>query len=327
MPSLLAFILLFSSVVVAKKGGGGSSSSGSGSSSSSSSGGGSGPTAPDLDWTPYLLSSFILGIVYGVLTLFGGGYWIVKRYNPAVTFAGLTALFWSTWLTWTLSVVFYTLAATSRGLNAQYRADYYMSYASVYTIQNVAGAIGTFSDAGWMLVLLGHTYVIWRRPAAEGDRPRPVHFIFYITLFSILLSAIVGGIAYPALYGAHWNVELTLKEYKSEYDVLITYFVFVVLAPFSLLVAVFITRKTARRLEGGQSLDPLRRILFIAVPLWIVAAFVPFVMTAIEMANLPFFTYYKFYPALLLDGIATLATIAVLPSAIVIAERNKEFEA
>ncbi|KAH8824666.1 hypothetical protein DL96DRAFT_1558462 [Flagelloscypha sp. PMI_526] len=330
MPSLLAFILLFASAVLAKKGGGGSSSSGSGSSSSSSSGGGSDSvTASDFEWTPSLLSGFILAIIYGAFTLLGGGYWLAKRYNPAVTAAGLTALFWSTWLTWTLSVVYYTLAATWRGLYAHALAEYYydISFLSVDTIANVAGAIVTFSDAGWMLVLLGHTHTIWRTSNTEVDRPRPTHWLFYITFISLLLSAIIGGIAYPALYGSYQRVIITFAEVKIEYDVFITYYVFTVISPCLLLAVVLMTRSMTRRVEGGQSFDPLRWILFIAVPLWIVAEFVPFVMTAIEMANLPGPTYYKFSPALLLDGIATLATIALLPSVVVNAKQGKELEA
>ncbi|KAH8824568.1 hypothetical protein DL96DRAFT_1614453 [Flagelloscypha sp. PMI_526] len=231
--------------------------------------------------------------------------------------ANLRALYWCTWVTWSLSVAFYTLAATWRGLYAHALSDYHFDagLSSFDSISNASSALGSFIEVGWMFVLLAHTYIVWiRTPDTGAANSHPMRLLFYITLVFLVLSAVFGGIALPVWYGSRNRMSLTLIEVKIEYDVEIAYCLVTASASCFLLATAFTTRRATRKVEGRQSSDPVRWILLVSVPLWIVAEIVPTVYTVIERIHLPFYsTYFKFYPALLLHGIATLATIAVLP--------------
>ncbi|KAH8824651.1 hypothetical protein DL96DRAFT_1614672 [Flagelloscypha sp. PMI_526] len=101
--------------------------------------------------------------------------------------------------------------------------------------------------------------------------------------------------------------------------------VFTFIAACLLLAFVVIAGKVARSAGRLEKPDPFRWILFIAVPLWVVRAFVEFVLTALGTANVRVNTLIN--PLTLLLGIASLATIAALPSAVITTKTNKEVEA
>ncbi|KAH8824663.1 hypothetical protein DL96DRAFT_1740283 [Flagelloscypha sp. PMI_526] len=221
----VTFTLLFVAVVLAKKGGssshstggGTSSSSGPGSSpgssSSSSSSSSDGGSAPYFIWTTSMLSEFILAIIYGVFTLVGGGYWLSKRYNPTMTAIGLKALLWSTWGNWSLSFVVYLLATCWTGRYAHWLADYIVDLLEITETSFARSALENIATAGWMFILLAHTFTVWKTPGAKIDHPSRGHILFCTMLSFLTLTSIFGGIVRPAMMRASGNTN-TLAGYK-----------------------------------------------------------------------------------------------------------------
>ncbi|KAH8824657.1 hypothetical protein DL96DRAFT_1614679 [Flagelloscypha sp. PMI_526] len=328
MHSRAAFALLFATVVLAKKGGGSSHSSGgggsssTGSSSSSSSGGSS---DSGFYWTPSTLSEFVLAIIYGVFTL-GAGYWLAKRYNPAMTAASLTTLLWSTWGAWCISLLFYILAASWTGAYAHGLGGAGGDLLAIIQTSYASGAFEVIATVGWMFVLLAHTYTVWRTPETEIDHPSQPHILFHATLAFLALTLLFGGIVKPAMNGAA-GISTSLAEAKTIYGLQVAFTLFALIAACLLLATVLVTRKTTRAREDGQSFDPLKWVLLAAVPLWVLTEFVRFVLAVVMQSRLPKATILVFEPSLLLFGIASLATIAVLPFAVVNTKKGKEYEA
>ncbi|KAH8824664.1 hypothetical protein DL96DRAFT_1682816 [Flagelloscypha sp. PMI_526] len=345
MKTRVALALLLATAVLAKKGGGGgggsshstggesSSSSGSGSKSSSS-GYGDSVDASDFSWDPSLLAEFILAIVFGVFTLFGGGYWLAKRFDPPLNIPGVRTLYWSTWVVWIFSLLDFILSASSAGSYAHALAVYEfydydaVNFWSMLQTEQATLAFECLATAGWMFVLLTLTHAVWGATGADiGHSPR-TPFLFHATLVFLVLSALSGGIVIPALEGAD-GYNNTLAEAKVVNGLYVAYALVTLIAAFLLLATVFRARKATRLVEGCQSSDPLRWIMFIAVPLWIITELVRFILADIEMADLTSGAYLSlvFDPNILMFGIASLTTITVLPIVIMDAKKGKEFDA
>ncbi|KAH8824638.1 hypothetical protein DL96DRAFT_1614624 [Flagelloscypha sp. PMI_526] len=319
MHSRSGLALLFAATVLAKKGGAGSVASRSG----------------PLDWVtlqcifivirftyfwqdPFTLSDFVLGITYGTLTL-GGGFWLAKHYNGVMT-GRLQALCWFTWFVWSLSLLFYVLGANLSVRIAQFQAGYDdHDYVQIDRISFAVDALERLDTAAWLIVLLAHTYTVWKTSKTEIDRPSRPHFLFYATLVFLALSALLGGIVAPMLEGIRIT-DGRDDDAKIIPRLYITYTAFILIAACLLLATVLITQKRTRETEGNHSINPLRWIILIVVPLWIITELVCFVLDRINDPIL-------FNARLLLFGIASLATIAVLPSAVVNRRKHKTSEA
>ncbi|KAH8824682.1 hypothetical protein DL96DRAFT_1818356, partial [Flagelloscypha sp. PMI_526] len=207
MNSIFALVQFFWTNVLAK-GGVGSSNPNGGLSSTSSSGAGSYSQA-QVAWTPYLLSQFILSITFGIFTLFGGGYWLAKHYNPATKAAGLTKLSWATWITWGLSIASYIFAGvwvaslvTVRSIDGDFNP---------YSVAWVAPAFENLATAGWMTIILAHAYTIWRTGDVEVEFPSRTIFIHYSCCGLLITSALLGGVVAPAMTHK-WNGSGRLPE-------------------------------------------------------------------------------------------------------------------
>ncbi|KAH8824661.1 hypothetical protein DL96DRAFT_1712908 [Flagelloscypha sp. PMI_526] len=327
MSSQLVFALFFATTVLAKRGGSGSATSGSSSYSSSV----DLVASSHFYWTPSTLSEFLLAIIYGVLTLIGGGYWLASCYSPAMTGPGLATLRWFTWGAWGLSLLFYILAASWSGLYAHQIARYGgPGYLSIIQTSYAAFALENLATAAWLLIVLGHTYTVRRTPETENetetDHPFRPHILFYATLGFLALSFLVGVIVVPALEGTNL-FRGTLKDTKIISGLYAAYTLLALIAACLLPVTILITQKRTRATEGGQSVNPLRWILLVVVPLWIITELVRYVVAIMDIVNFPYGTYLVFDPSLLLFGIASLATIVVLPFAVVKARKTKEPEA
>ncbi|KAH8824628.1 hypothetical protein DL96DRAFT_1818311 [Flagelloscypha sp. PMI_526] len=318
MHTRLALALLFAAIVLARSGGGGSLTSR------------SSPTDWVTDffmvcwtyfwenfyWTWNTLSDFILAIIYGPLTL-GGGYWLAKHYHGAMT-GRLAPLRWFTWFAWSLSLLFYVLTAIeSLSIAHGWAATgcFGRSYLKNYRISIAAAVFGRLATIAWLLVLLAHTYTVWGASRTEIDHPARRHFLFRATLVLLSLLALFGGIVYPILRG---NIILdgTSEDFENIFRLYATYTAFMLIATCLLLATVLITQKKTRGTEGNETFNPLRWILLVAVPLWIITRFVVFVLAGVRLASNQGGIYILFDPGLLLFGIASLATIAVLPSAV-----------
>ncbi|KAH8824660.1 hypothetical protein DL96DRAFT_1614687 [Flagelloscypha sp. PMI_526] len=324
MHSRVALALFCATAVLAKKGGSSQSIGDEASSTSSS-------TSPDGDsdsyfyWSSANLSEFVLALIYGVVTLFGGGYWLAKRYKPAMTAAGLTAMLSFTWATWGLSIIFYILSASWTGTYAHGITGSNDEFWEIIQTPFAAFAFESISTVAWMSVLLGHTYILWRTLENKMiDRPERTAYLFYATLAFLVLSLIFGGIIRPAVSAASGLIN-TLDEAKTTYGLHLAYTTFTFIAACLLLATVHVTRKTTRAQGGSRSFDPLRWVLLVATPLWVITEFVRFLLAVVTLARLPFRTLLIFEPSLLLFGIASLATIAVLPSAAFNPDRRTSF--
>ncbi|KAH8824637.1 hypothetical protein DL96DRAFT_1712885 [Flagelloscypha sp. PMI_526] len=307
--------------------------------SGSGSGSGSGHNSSDdaleeaidqlIDALNNLISSmrpeFVLAILFLLFTLIGGGYWLAKRYNPAMTGAGMARLRWSTWGAWGLSLLFYILTASWSG-SFTHQPTYSGSISGFASDIVACIRVSVFCHAAWLFVLLAHTYIVWRTPETEIDHPSRPHFLFYAIIGLLALSVLFGGIVFPALGGSTIE-DGTEDDIKNVLGINVAYTLFTLIAACLLLAIVLITQKRTRETEGNQSFNPLRWILLVAVPLWLLTEFVCFILADVYLANYLTGTDIAFDPSLLLFGIASLATIAVLPFAVVNVNKNKAMEA
>ncbi|KAH8824665.1 hypothetical protein DL96DRAFT_1614698 [Flagelloscypha sp. PMI_526] len=234
---------------------------------------------------------------------------------------------WFTWGAWGLSLLFYILAASWSGSYAhQLAGGGGPGYLSILQTSYAALAFECFATAAWLFVLLAHTYTVWRTPETEIDHSSRPHVLFYVTLGFLALSVLFGVIVVPAMGGSSIT-DGTFEDAKNTSGLYVAYTLFTLIAACLLLATVLITQKRTWGTEGNRSFNPLRWILLVVVPLWIITEFVRFVLADVDMANFPYGTYIVFDPSLFLFGIASLATIAVLPFAVVNARRNKASEA
>ncbi|KAH8826384.1 hypothetical protein DL96DRAFT_1607849 [Flagelloscypha sp. PMI_526] len=249
--------------------------------------------------------------------------------------AGLVTLSWITWGAWGLTLLLYILAATWAGQYAHGLAGYGgPDYLSVVQTSYAAFAFECLATAAWLFVILAHTYTVWRTPDNSINHPSRPHFLFYVTLAFLALSVLFGGIVVPALEGSLSYIlgnESSVEGGQNIFGTYVAYTLFSVIATVLLLASVIITQKATRGAEESQSFNPLRWMLIIVVPLWIITEFVRFVLASMDMANFVV-RYYNgtvivFDPSLFMFGIASLATIAILPLAVVKVDNKKETEA
>ncbi|KAH8824667.1 hypothetical protein DL96DRAFT_1614702 [Flagelloscypha sp. PMI_526] len=273
MHSFFIFVLFFGTAVLAK--GGVSSSSSSGGRSSASSG-----SDAELSWSPYLLFQLILAIALGVFTLFGGGYWLIKRYNPAARAAGSTLLLWTTWINWGFSIAFYTFAAISAAVFAQVRGG--NADLNQLLVAWVSPAFENLATGGWMIILLGHAYRLWRTSNVEVKHPRRTCFLFYFAFALLVSSALLGGIVAPAMiyiWGGSGFV------------------------PNNVQVATNLLGASMRRAEGFKTFDPLRWIVFIILPIWWATALTRVILVIVgDQADHPVLEAFVHGQVLFLNG-------------------------
>ncbi|KAH8824668.1 hypothetical protein DL96DRAFT_1818344 [Flagelloscypha sp. PMI_526] len=257
MHLFITFILFLSTTVVAKRGGG--HSSGGGYSGSSS---GEGPDPLAFDWTPNLLSTFILAIVYGVLTL-GGGFWLAKCYKPASKTSGLPLLFRSTWGTWMISLIFYIFSGIWSGRSA------IIGSGSIFICDWLASAFEDLATGGWI--------------SNVGHPPKTPSYLLRYTYTPYIINHL------------RWNLstgdDVPLRSGRTAVQCVqdaACLYCALVLAALLLLMTAFMTRKATRPANGFKPFDPLRWIVFMAIPLWIATEILRIVLAGLYLRARPF---------------------------------------
>ncbi|KAH8824591.1 hypothetical protein DL96DRAFT_1818284 [Flagelloscypha sp. PMI_526] len=268
------------------------------------------------EWTPYYLSTFILSILFGLITLCGGAWQIQMRYAPVAKAAGAKKRLTTVWIVWLLTILFYSLTASWAAASAHLWA--LRSVAWTALIPGVWGnelalmALLNISTAGWMLIILIQARILRNKLAPLQGRIRPSTMTFFPILGLLGCLAIFGGLVLPACLHS-FDVELGIFIIFKMVAAALA-----LLASCLLLYFAVIIRKATHL--HSQS-DPLKKVLFIAVPLWVIFGLQRIVFAALEFALVE--VPVPFFLSLVLFGLSSLATILVLPGTIVGAQGEK----
>ncbi|KAH8824590.1 hypothetical protein DL96DRAFT_1682760 [Flagelloscypha sp. PMI_526] len=266
-------------------------------------------------WTSYYLSTFILSILFGVFALFGGAWWIRARYTPVAKAAGAKPHQAVLWIVWLFTVLFYTLTAGWTAGRAHLLTVRHMAWMTLalWRTELASVAFLNISTAGWMLVLLIHARILGTKLAPVQGQVRPFTTMFFPTLGLLGCLVIFGGIVLPAYLepssSATMDVYLIIEMITAG---------LLLAASCSLLCSLIIIRKTTHL--NGQ-LDPLRKVVFIAIPLWIISGIIHVVFAALGFVAVE--VRVPFHLPLLTFALSSYTTILLLPGVIVGAESEK----
>ncbi|KAH8806955.1 hypothetical protein DL96DRAFT_602993 [Flagelloscypha sp. PMI_526] len=276
------------------------------------------------DWSSsHLLTSFVFSVILGVFTLCGGGWWIKFRYTPRAKEAGAKPQLATVWVIWLFTILFFILTASWSAEIAHYLTVKFDAksgralYDQIRQIQDASVAFVNLSPAAWMIVLIVHTRVVRKKLAPVQGRARSSIIMFLPALGLLGCSIIFGGILLPARLGTSVIMNNGSRVTGSMIFRMV-YAISLLLASLMLLYFVIIVRKTTHL--RGQA-DPLRNLLFSALPAWIIVALDRVVVGALDIGRIG--GDLPFDQTTLLFGIASLTTIWVLPATIVGAESEK----
>ncbi|KAH8824597.1 hypothetical protein DL96DRAFT_1614539 [Flagelloscypha sp. PMI_526] len=121
------------------------------------------------EWTPYDFSTFIIYILFGLVTLWGGVWWIKVHYMPAAKAAGVPVHLATVWIVLLLTILFYILNACSAAsvhLWALPRSEPWGPFIPrLWQTQLASMAFQNISATSWMLTLLVHARIVGRKLA------------------------------------------------------------------------------------------------------------------------------------------------------------------
>ncbi|KAH8831734.1 hypothetical protein DL96DRAFT_1812534 [Flagelloscypha sp. PMI_526] len=240
-------------------------------------------------WSPTSLSTFVVAIWFGLCTLCWGGYWIWKHYAPTanVTPEGRLQL-GAVWTIWVFSILFYGLTAgwsaiLAHSLTLKEVGKVLAGFGQADRIEFASWAFLATATTGWMLLLLSHTFILGKMVAGEAlpqSTKKIMRSIFFFlfsfstknmllqwTVSMLLTSVVFGGIILPATQTVFSQI---------------VYLGVNLLTSFLLLSFVIKIRRTT--LAVGKS-DPLKWVLFICVPMWIVTGLVHLVVAIVTAFN------------------------------------------